>query len=134
VPKLLAFQIFFTLLFNFSKLTEQHFITLFFVLNFRFLLLLSVLEVSNHLLFGRKLLNFDHLVVDLVLGLTHKFLLFLFMLILHLALLLSRLFRELGEANLVSTNLAVFVINLLLKHASDFTLLVVVLVDLLPSD
>jgi hypothetical protein len=96
VSKLLAFQIFFTLLFNFSKLTEQHFITLFFILNLRFFLLLCVLEVSNHLLLGRKLLDFDHLVVDLVLGLTHKFLLFLIMLILHLALLLKGLFLELS--------------------------------------
>jgi hypothetical protein len=102
-------------------------------LNLRLFLLLSVLEVCNHLLLISQLLNLHHLVVHLVLGLAHEFFLFVIVLTHHLTFLINGLLLQGLKAQLVSGNLCVLIINLLLKHACNLTLLVVVLCDLLPS-
>jgi hypothetical protein len=131
MSELLAFQVFFALLFDFGELAEQHFITLFFVLNLGLFLLLGVLKVSDHLLLISQLLNLHHLVVHLVLGLAHQVFLLVLMLTLHNAFLLRGLLLQGLEARTVRGDLRALVIDLLLQHARNLAFLVVVLGDLL---
>jgi len=74
------------------------------------------------------------LIINLGISLTNELFFTSIMRLLDFIFLVNGLSLELLHADLVLTNLLIFVVNLLLKHASDLRFLIIVLFDLVPCD